>query len=157
MGSSEITEFEGFWDVTSSHCTREIFCCCCLFVCLECSASISIPGCFSECQRGWFKKKSIHTSQKHNEDVGLISIFTAREMNYAEEKVKKILGVQMVTSVPSYSSSSFLFMNLGMSLEFTVSHRWTKRSYCESKPFSRQVQKHNTDWPRQRRKYNPQI
>lgn len=50
-------------------------------------------------------------------------------MNYVEGVVRGIFGVQVVSRAPSYSSSSFLFMNSGMYLASTKSHRWTERSF----------------------------
>lgn len=81
-------------------------------------------------------KKPTHTSQKHNGVAGLIPILTAKGVNYAEGKAKETLGVQVVTSGPFCSSYSFLFVNPGMSLKFTMSHRWVERSFCEPRPSS---------------------
>lgn len=46
-------------------------------------------------------------------------------------------------------------MNPGVSLEFSMSHRWAERSFYESRPFSLQVQKHKPDWPGQKSKIAP--
>ena len=63
------------------------------------------------------KKPNSH-QPKHNGAAGLIPILTARGMNYTKGKAEETLGVQVVvTSGPFYSSSSFLFMNPGMSFE----------------------------------------